>query len=100
MANFIEAFQEALGRPHGYVSVCADNGTRALDLLSTLAEKIDLVLIDLNLKREDALTVTSLLKAEHPEIPILVLGDQPQAIKLVSADETASAHLSNLQRYD
>ena len=96
--DFIKTFQETLGTPDGYVSLYADSGMRALDLLSTLGE-IDLVLIDLNLKREDAFTVASVLKAEHPEVPIMVLGDQPPMIKLVGADETLRPPISRTYKH-
>ena len=69
-----DARLQILGRKvlerHGYQVVLADNGRSAVALAG---EQVNLVLMDVSLPEMDGLAATRLIKAAHPDLPIVAL---------------------------
>lgn len=60
--------KELLG-PTGAEIIHADNGQRAIDM--AVAERVDLVLMDIRLPLVDGYQATKLIKSKKPDLPII-----------------------------
>jgi len=63
-------YLKALLKSTSATIIRAKNGKEALDIINS-SEKIDLVLMDINMPVMDGLEATKLIKLTHPEIPII-----------------------------
>jgi PAS domain S-box-containing protein len=57
----------------GYATLEAEDGREALDLVGRQAGRLDLVVTDLGMPRMDGFQLARWLRAEHPDIPVLLI---------------------------
>jgi PAS domain S-box-containing protein len=62
----------------GHVVTCAASGQEALERLNA-GQPCDLIILDLMVPREDALTTFQLLRQRRPDVPVLLCTGLPQA---------------------
>jgi len=67
----------------GWDIFLAESGEKALDILRS--KKVDLVLTDLKMPVMDGLTLTSEVKENYPEIPVVIMTGYPSVDSAVSA---------------
>jgi two-component system cell cycle sensor histidine kinase/response regulator CckA len=61
----------------GHVVTCVASGQEALERLNS-GHPCDLIILDLMIPREDALTTFQLLRQRHPDVPVLLCTGLPQ----------------------
>jgi len=67
----------------GYEVIAASNGLDALKLLEAAHNEFDLVITDLVMPNISGVAITSILKKQNPQIPIIAItgyGEQPEAL--------------------
>jgi len=67
----------------GWEISLAESGEKALEILRS--KKVDLVLTDLKMPVMDGLTLTSEVKQNYPEIPVVIMTGYPSVDSAVSA---------------
>lgn len=67
----------------GWNIAVAEDGEKALDLVRT--RQIDLVLTDLKMPNMDGMTLSTELKGNHPDMPIMVMTAYPSVDSAVQA---------------
>lgn len=67
----------------GWNIAVAEDGEKALDLVRT--RQIDLVLTDLKMPNMDGMTLSTELKENHPDMPIMVMTAYPSVDSAVQA---------------
>lgn len=94
IANFIQSVLSE----HGFLSHAAYSGSKGLEMVEAIGP--DLVLLDLNLPDIQGETVCKRIKAEHPDLPVIILTAQNSPAEMahglnVGADDYISKPFSD-----
>ncbi len=57
--------------------ICSDDASAARTLLTEMGDKVDLLVLDLDLEREDAEDTFRRVRELMPELPVVLISDQP-----------------------
>ena len=66
----------------GFHVVEAEDGAQALEIVRTLGPTLNLLISDVQMPKLDGITLSGMVKAEYPRIPIILLSGDCEIVRL------------------